>query len=68
AVAPNRFIESFQDVIAMVFHYLYQWNKRDERARNEVAIGEHLALIEALESRNIALIDRACRLHLTSAR
>ena len=68
AVAPNRFIESFQDVIAMVFHYHYQWNKRDERARNEVAIKEHLALIEALESRNIALIDRACRLHLTSAR
>ncbi|QND15413.1 GntR family transcriptional regulator [Rhizobium leguminosarum bv. trifolii] len=68
AVAPNRFIESFQDVITMVFHYHYQWNKRDERARNEVAIKEHLALIEALESRNIALIDRACRLHLTSAR
>ncbi|MBY5364235.1 GntR family transcriptional regulator [Rhizobium leguminosarum] len=68
AVAPNRFIESFQDVIAMVFHYHYQWNKRDERARNEVAINEHLALIEALESRNIALIDRAYRLHLTSAR
>ncbi|MBY3128668.1 GntR family transcriptional regulator [Rhizobium laguerreae] len=67
-VAPNRFIESFQDVITMVFHYHYQWNKRDERARNEVAIREHLALIEALESRNIALIDRACRLHLTSAR
>ncbi|EJZ20396.1 GntR family transcriptional regulator [Rhizobium sp. Pop5] len=68
AVAPNRFIESFQDVIAIVFHYHYQWNKRDERARNEVAIREHLALIEALESRNIALIDRACRSHLTSAR
>ncbi|EJC82769.1 transcriptional regulator [Rhizobium leguminosarum bv. trifolii WSM2297] len=68
AVAPNRFIESFQDVITMVFHYHYQWNKRDERGRNEVAIKEHLALIDALESRNIALIDRACRLHLTSAR
>ena len=68
AVAPNRFIESFQDVIAMVFHYHYQWNKRDERARNEVAIGEHLALIDALESRNVALIDHACRSHLTSAR
>ncbi|HWT59036.1 MAG TPA: GntR family transcriptional regulator [Rhizobium sp.] len=68
AVAPNRFIESFQDVIAMVFHYHYQWNKRDERARNEVAIGEHLALIDALESRNIALIDHTCRSHLISAR
>ncbi|MBX4970913.1 DNA-binding GntR family transcriptional regulator [Rhizobium binae] len=68
AVAPNRFIESFQDVIAIVFHYHYQWNKRDERTRNEVAIREHLALIDALESRNIASIDRACRSHLTSAR
>lgn len=68
AVAPNRFIESFQDVIAMVFHYHYQWNKRDERARNEVAIGEHIALIDALESRDITLIDHACRSHLISAR
>ena len=68
AVSPNRFIEGFQDVIAMVFHYHYQWNKRDERTRNEIAIREHLALIDALESRNIALIDRACRSHLTSAR
>ncbi|RUM26087.1 GntR family transcriptional regulator [Rhizobium vallis] len=68
AVAPNRFIESFQDVIAIVFHYHYQWNKRDERTRNEVAIREHLALIDALESRNISLIDRTCRSHLTSAR
>ncbi|MGO7557762.1 GntR family transcriptional regulator, partial [Rhizobium johnstonii] len=57
AVAPNRFIESFQYVITMVFHYHYQWNKRYELARNDVAIREHLALIEALESRNIASIE-----------
>jgi len=68
AAAPNRFIESFQDVIKIVFHYHYQWNKQDERQRNEVAIGEHLTYIDALLARNRALIELACHAHLASAR
>ena len=40
--APNRFIDGFYDIITLIFHYHYQWNKRDERQRNEVAIREHL--------------------------
>ena len=28
----NRFIVGFYDVISMIFHYHYQWNKQDERA------------------------------------
>ena len=36
AAAPNRFIDGFYDVITLIFHYHYQWNKRDERQRNEV--------------------------------
>jgi DNA-binding GntR family transcriptional regulator len=66
--APNRFVDSFYDIITLIFHYHYQWNKRDERQRNEVAIGEHLTYIDALESRNPALIELACRAHLASAR
>jgi len=46
AAAPNRFIDGFYDIITLVFHYHYQWNKRDERQRNEVAIREHLTYIE----------------------
>jgi DNA-binding GntR family transcriptional regulator len=52
----------------LIFHYHYQWNKRDERQRNEVAIREHVTYIEALLSRNRSMVELACRAHLTSAR
>jgi DNA-binding GntR family transcriptional regulator len=68
AAAPNRFIESFYEIITLVFHYHYQWNKRDERQRNEVAIREHVSYIDALLGHNEAIIERACRAHLASAR
>ena len=48
SAAPNRFIDGFYDIITLIFHYHYQWNKQDERQRNEVAIREHLTYIEAL--------------------
>lgn len=65
---PNRFIDDFYDVITLIFHYHYQWNKRDERQRNEVAIGEHLAYIDALLARDRRRVEAACRAHLASAR
>lgn len=64
----NRFIVDFYDVIAMIFHYHYQWNKAGERQRNAVAVQEHLAYIAALKSRDSARVDAACRQHLKSAR
>lgn len=68
SASPNRFISDFNDIIALIFHYHYQWNKKDERQRNEVAIREHLTYMDALETRNPKLIDLACRAHLASAR
>jgi DNA-binding GntR family transcriptional regulator len=68
SAAPNRFIEDFYDIITLIFHYHYQWNKLDERQRNEVAIREHLTYIEALLSRNISIVELACRAHLASAK
>lgn len=68
SAAPNRFIDSFYDIITVIFHYHYQWNKHDERQRNEVAIREHLTYIEALFSRNVTMVELACRAHLASAR
>ena len=64
----NRFIVDFYDIIAIVFHYHYQWNKTNARQRNARALEEHLAYIEALQSRDPAQIDEACRRHLKSAR
>lgn len=68
SASPNRFISDFNDIIALIFHYHYQWNKKDERQRNEVAIREHLTYMDALQTRNPELIDLACRAHLASAR
>jgi DNA-binding GntR family transcriptional regulator len=65
---PNRFIDGFYDLITLIFHYHYQWNKQDERQRNEVAIREHLVYIEALFGQNASMVELACRAHLASAR
>jgi DNA-binding GntR family transcriptional regulator len=61
-------IDSSFDVNTTIFHYGYQWNKRDERQRNEAAVQEHLTYMKALFSRNASLVERACRAHLTAAR
>ena len=68
AAAPNRFIDDFYDIITFIFHYHYQWNKRDERQRNEIAIREHLDYIKALTAQDRRMIEAACRAHLGSAR
>ena len=64
----NRFIVDFYEVISMIFHYHYQWNKRDERERNVAAIHEHLRYIDALQSRDAAEVAAACKAHLVTAR
>jgi len=66
--SPNRFIDDFYDIISLVFHYHYQWNKKDERQRNEVAIREHLDYIDSLHRRQASAIEKACRIHLASAK
>jgi len=66
--SKNRFIEDFHDVISLIFHYHYQWNKADERERNAVAIAEHLDYMKALQTRDPEKIEKACRKHLASAR
>ncbi len=68
AADPNRFIEGFYEIITLIFHYHYQWNKRDERQRNEVALREHLVYIDALQTRKPSLAQLACAAHLASAK
>lgn len=68
AAHPNRFIDGFFDVITLIFHYHYHWNKADERERNTVALAEHLAYIDALMSRDADRVESACKAHLASAR
>ncbi|WP_404402074.1 FCD domain-containing protein [Pelagibacterium halotolerans] len=68
SVQSNRFAREFQSLISMIFHYHYQWNKRSEKQRNAVAIGEHLNYIDALRTRDWIKAQRAASSHLATAR
>ena len=52
----------------MIFHYHYQWNKRDEKPRNIAAMREHLVYISGLQSRDRARATESCRAHMATAR
>jgi DNA-binding GntR family transcriptional regulator len=64
----NRFAESLNDVVSMVYHYHYQWDKRDEIPRNQYALQEHLAILRPLAKGDVAAALAAMRAHLRSAR
>lgn len=64
SVVQNRFVNEFQRVIALIFHYHHQWDKKLERERNEAAIGEHLRLLDALMRGNESDALAAARYHL----
>ncbi|MGO4338659.1 GntR family transcriptional regulator [Labrys sp. KB_33_2] len=66
--SENRFVVEFYQIISIIFHYHYQWNKVDEKARNIAAIHQHLDYIDALLSRDVDAIERTCRAHLAAAR
>lgn len=68
SVVSNRFVKEFQKIISLVFHYHYQWNKSDERVRNECAIQEHLSYIDALRSRDLGNAQAAATRHLSTSK
>jgi DNA-binding GntR family transcriptional regulator len=67
-VSRNRFIVRFYDLISMIFHYHYQWNKRDEKQRNIAAMHEHLIYIDGLQSHDSVRAAESCRAHMATAR
>lgn len=64
----NRFATEFQKIVALIFHYHFQWDKTLERQRNEAAIGEHLRLIAALKARDVAAAQTAMTDHLSTSK
>lgn len=68
SVVRNRFVEEFQKVISLIFHYHYLWNKADEKDRNAAAIEEHLAIMDALEARDADAACRAAEKHLKTSK
>lgn len=68
SVVKNRFVAEFQKVVSLIFHYHYLWDKTDEKTRNEAAIAEHLAIIDALEARDEEAAVMAARRHLRTSK
>lgn len=68
SVVRNRFVAEFQKIVALIFHYHYMWDKTEERNRNGVAIGEHVAIIDALLARDLASAEAAALRHLASSK
>jgi len=68
SASSNRFVTEFYDVISLIFFYHYQWNKKDERFRNEAAVYQHLAYIDAILMRQRERIIETCTAHLDAAR
>lgn len=64
----NRFVDDFYQIVSVIFHYHYRWNKTNEDPRNFIALNEHLAFINALleEDRTKAMAE--FETHLASAR
>jgi len=67
-VVRNRFVVEFQRIVALIFHYHYMGDKTEEKARNRVAIGEHLAIIDALLARDLPAAERAALSYLASSK
>lgn len=67
-IMQNRFFAQVQKVIALVFHYHYQWDKTHERHRNEAAINEHLRMIAAMRGGDPDAAAEATRAHLVTSR
>lgn len=68
ATVKNRFAAEFRKLIALIFHYHFQWDKTDERNRNAAAIAEHLCIIRALKSRDRPAALAATEDHLKTSK
>lgn len=64
----NRFAQGFYDIVSLVFHYHYQWDKGSEMSRNQYAAHEHLDILRSLARRDIVGAIEAMRIHLNSSR
>ena len=67
AAARNRFIADFSRTISIIVHFHYRWNKRDELRRNRAAVGEHLAIIDAVLDGDAPRAGAALDAHLATA-
>lgn len=64
----NRFVLDFFELISLVFHYHYRWNRSDEKERNHIALMQHLRIIDAVEQGQVDTAEAVFSEHLEHAR
>lgn len=64
----NRFIDDFYELVSVIFHYHYRWNKQDERARNLDAAHQHLDVVTSLQAGDTENASNKFQEHLIAAR
>ncbi|MBE9640470.1 GntR family transcriptional regulator [Salipiger mangrovisoli] len=63
----NRVMQIFQDAVFFVFYFHYRWDNSDERARNEIAMREHLNIMDAIFDKDVESSRSSLRGHLQAA-
>ncbi len=66
--SDNRFFMQFFDVVSLICHYHYQWNRGDELERNQIALQEHVDIITQLLAHNTSGVLTAMETHLNTAK
>lgn len=68
SAADNPFIDEFIELISVIFHFHYQWNNKNLRTRNILAVEEHLTLLFKIvnQDENGAVIE--LKRHLRTAK
>ncbi|WP_068545198.1 GntR family transcriptional regulator [Thalassotalea crassostreae] len=66
--SENRFFMQFFDVVSLICHYHYQWNKGDEFERNVVALKEHVEIMTQLLAHNTSGVIAAMETHLNTSK
>jgi len=64
----NRFTNEYFDLVSLIFHYHFQWRTEHEMVRHAVAIDEHLAILDALATRDFIAARVRLKDHLMTSR
>ena len=68
SAAGNIFFNQSLEIISVIFHFHYQWDERDLKQRNIIAIDEHMTILSALICRSDLDATLALRNHLNTAK
>lgn len=64
----NRFVDDFHELVSLIFHFHYRWNKFDESERNKAAVQQHLDVLNKLKTGDKKAARASFQEHLNSAR